>query len=421
MPGGKYVRAIVDVDENFSTGESDSEEEFIEPNDNRRVSQEPGSENTFENVFLDQSAMQSENHIVHQVRKNKRKRFDQNMLDRLERMEKTVFATPGRQAQSSGVAVPPWLAPRVESSQISSNLEDSTSSQTKVDNFGAIRWDIRPFPQGIPTNKLWTEWCRFKSNFEIATDLNNVRTCSRAKLLYLLMGDQLQGLITAAKLCPSFDDPHCYLTLTQNISTYLRSLVDTTAEHEEFTRLKQEFNESLVTFYARVVEKASMCGYGNDENRFIRSQILHGMSNRDVANAARTYNHDIQSVIQAATRAEAFNINAGPSKVEGIMEVTSSQRSGQKRPLAVGWNSRDGRGRANGPPNKRYPQNRVVGKHNRCFRCDRPKHYGKQCPALYKNCNTCNERGHFSATCRKIRVNNLGIPKEDVSNQNEQV
>lgn len=54
------------------------------------------------------------------------------------------------------------------------------------------------------------------------------------------MGDQLQGLINAAKLCPSFDDPQCYPTLTQNIGTYLRSLVDTTAEHEEFTRLKQE-------------------------------------------------------------------------------------------------------------------------------------------------------------------------------------
>lgn len=168
-----------------------------------------------------------------------------------------------------------------------------------------------------------------------------------------------------------------------------------------------------------------MCGYGNDENRFIRSQILQGMSNRDVANAARTYNHDIQSVIQAATRAEAFNINAGPSKAEGVMEITSkrsNQQSGQKRFSSGGWNSQD-RGRTNDPPNKRKDSHgKFVGKHNRCFRCDRPKHNGKQCPALFKNCNTCNERGHFSATCRKKRVNNLGFSKEvDEPVQDEQV
>lgn len=234
--------------------------------------------------------------------------------------------------------------------------------------------------------------------------------------MYLLLGDQLQGLIAAAKLCPSFDDPQCYSILTQNIATYLRSLVDTTAEHEEFIRLKQESNESVVTFYARVIEKASACGFGDVGSKFIRSQILQGMSNQDIANAARTYSHDIQTVIQAATRAEAFNINAGPSKREGIMEIantSSNRQTGSKRIASRGWDTQD-RGRANGPPSKRREiTGRFVGKRNRCFRCDRPKHNGKQCPALYKYCNTCNERGHFSATCRKKRVNQLGYSKED--------
>lgn len=412
MPGGKYVRAIPAL---ASDGSDFEEEESVVSDDDREELEEACSDNSVE-------PLEENDCVVQRVRKVTRKRVDRRLVERLERMEKALFSTPERQLVAP--IVPPWIAPQDRSLQNSGSQEVRTPS--KPDYIGGIRWDIRPFPQAIPTSKLWTEWSRFKSNFEIATDLNNVSETSRGKLLYLLMGEQLQGLITAAKLCPSFDDPQCYSILTRNIGTYLRSLVDTTAEHEEFTRLKQESNESVVTFYARVVEKACMCGYGEDENRFIRSQILQGMSNRDVANAARTYNHDTQTVIQAATRAEAFNINAGPSKAEGIMEVanTSSNRQfGQKRFASRGWETRD-RGGASGPPNRRRElQNRFVGKRNRCFRCDRPKHNGKPCPALYKSCNTCNERGHFSATCRKKRVvNQLDISKEDDEPlKNEQV
>ncbi|XP_055632948.1 uncharacterized protein K02A2.6-like [Toxorhynchites rutilus septentrionalis] len=379
MPGGKYVRVIANAHDVCDNEERDPEEEFIE-SDGEELN----------------------------VSYSRKKNVNENLLHRPERMEKAVFTTSNQQEQQlSDVTVPPWLTPRVELSQGSNNLETHDSSQV----YPPVNCELN----GVGSNQI----------FEIATDLNNVSINKRAKLLYLLLGDELQGLVTAAKLCPSFLDSQCYSTLTQNISTYLRSLVDTTAEHEEFTRLKQESNESVVTFYARVVEKAGMCGYGNDENRFIRSQILQGMSNRDVANAARTYNHDTQSVIQAATRAEAFNINAGPSKVVGIMEVTSKpskQQSEQKRFSSGGWNVQD-RGFSNGPPNNRkYSYNKFVGKRNRCFRCDCPKHNGKQCPALFKNCNTCNERGHFSATCRKRRVNSLGSSIEvDESIHNKQM
>lgn len=407
MPGSKYVRVRPYVDNDYDdVEEKDSENESVESDESEGELEEVQSDGL--KALPKRVSKRTEKRVSQKHRREKR--GEQSWLDRLER---------GQEWHVRDTSPPPWLRPQNVLTQSSSHQETSASSQTKTDNIGGIRWDIRPFPQGIPTSKLWTEWCRFKSNFDIATDLNNVSANKRAKLLYLLMGDQLQGLINAAKLCPSFDDPQCYPTLTQNIGTYLRSLVDTTAEHEEFTRLKQEPGESVVTFYARVVGKAGMCGYGNDENRFIRSQILQGMSNRDVANAARTYNHDTQTIVQAATRAEAFNINAGPSKPEArsedIMHVASTpryQQAGQKRTSSSGWNSED-RSRANGPPNKRKDyQGRFVGKHNRCFRCDRPKHNGKPCPALYRNCNTCNERGHFSVTCRKKRLNNLGFSRE---------
>lgn len=465
MPGGKYVRPNMYVGVDRSTEVADLPEESIEPNAREGESGDLHPESS--EVAPEQNIVQSESRVCQKTKKkclnqdllqrldrmeraiaemsgDDRSTEEENLteesievneseeesdesqsesseispaidrqilLQRLERMERTVFEMSERQRRKvCDTTVPPWLTPRAERPQSSNILESSAPCQPKTDNMGGIRLDIRGFPQGIPTSKLWTEWCRYKSNFDIAMDLNNVSSTNRAKLLYLYMGDQLQGLATAAKLCPSFEDPQSYSTLTQNIGTYLRSLIDTTAEHEEFTRLRQESTESVVAFYARVVEKAGLCGYGDDENRFVRSQILQGMSNRDVANAARTYNHDIQTFVQAATRAEAFNLNAGPSKAEGIMEVTrkpTNHQSGQKRSTPAGWNAQ-GRNHFNEPPSKRNDnQGRSVGKHHRCFRCDRPKHNGSPCPALFKHCYTCGERGHFSVTCRKKRVNNV--------------
>ncbi|XP_055527135.1 uncharacterized protein K02A2.6-like [Wyeomyia smithii] len=377
MPGGKYVRAIVDPDENCSVRGDFSEEEYIDSEEETQEPQ-PGPSKL--------SSKYDENFGSRSTQQTVAEHSHRNLLDRLERMEQTVYRmSDQRHEHQSGVtAAQQWLGERGIQGQQSNDSEAHLPS-TKTDNTGGVRWDIRPFPQGIPTSKLWVEWYRFKSNLEIAVDLNNVSDGNRAKLLYLMMGDQLQGLVTAAKLCPSFKDPRCYSALMQNVGTYLRSLVDTTAEHEEFTRLKQESNES----------------------------ILQGMSNRDVANTARTYNHDTQLIVQAATRAEAFGIYAGPPTVEDermeVRTASSQQRSTPKRSSSE-WNTQQ-RGRGYDRYKRSNRGGTQVGRRNRCFRCNRLKHDGRECPAIYKNCNTCNQRGHFSVTCRKKNLNNLDFPE----------
>lgn len=147
------------------------------------------------------------------------------------------------------------------------------------DNAPSARWDqMKPFPKNIPANKMWEEWTKYIENFEIAASLSNatdpVRLC---KLLFYSMGDELQGIVRAAKLKSNLNDEHCYKIFIKNIEEHLLSLTDTSAEHEAFSRMQQERGETAVNFHARLTDKARLCRYNpSDQGKFIRTQLLKG-------------------------------------------------------------------------------------------------------------------------------------------------
>lgn len=138
---------------------------------------------------------------------------------------------------------------------------DSTDRAAGIQ--ATVRWDhIKPYPNGIPASRMWEEWNRFIENFEIATSLGNaVSAEQRSKILFLCMGQELQGIVRAAKLRPSLAEPDCYSVFVNNVQRYLQSMTDTAAEHEAFAGMKQGPEESAVAFHARLQEKVRLCGY----------------------------------------------------------------------------------------------------------------------------------------------------------------
>ena len=47
----------------------------------------------------------------------------------------------------------------------------------------------------------------------------------------------------------------------------------------------------------------------------------------------------------------------------------------------------------------RKPNEKFTAKSNICTRCGGKPHSNRSCPALSKNCNTCEKVGHFSKMC----------------------
>ncbi|XP_055630762.1 uncharacterized protein LOC129771297 [Toxorhynchites rutilus septentrionalis] len=286
----------------------------------------------------------------------------------------------------------------------SENVDQRRSGKGSSSN---IRWDhLKPFPSGIAANKMWEEWNRYIDNFEIAASLNSVLDpVKRTQLLYLTMGAELQGIVNAAKLCPSLSHSSCYSSFVTNIQNYLRSMTDTAAEHEAFSRMVQGTDESAVAFHARLMGKVRSCNYSVDDvDRFVRAQLLAGLRNRELVKQARTYGYDTNFIVQSATRNEAFESESKHRHDFNILEV----RCGHGRSLNGQPNRRrdDTFGE---PPAKqqRYDatSRRLQGR--RCTRCFLFNHRNGQCAALSRNCNKCGKRGHFAAACRRKQINTM--------------
>lgn len=299
-----------------------------------------------------------------------------------------------------------------------------------TDRGSNIRWEIIPkFPKDIPSNKLWENWQGFIENFELATSFSTfARQADRAKLLYMSIGKNLQDIVSAANLKPNYQDPTCYSTLVDGINKYFKSMTDTASEHDAFQAMRQAKGESIVAFHARLTQKARLCGYSTNEDRFVLAQLLKGMQNRELSLAARTYGHDASYIVQAATRVEAYRANEEVTEplptephfadVQAVNHKRAASRErhpGQFRKTRKFGNFRGSETRAEPRPEIKTPKESGhgfrQGRRNRCWRCGSLYHFSDECPALGQRCNFCGREGHFASKCtdrpRRKRINNV--------------
>lgn len=295
----------------------------------------------------------------------------------------------------------------------------------------ATRLENAPrFPKNVPTNRLLQEWNRFLEKFEIAASLSNINNPAQmAKHLFMCMGDDLQDIVCVAKLRPSLNDPRCYRAMVNNINAYLRKLTDPVTEHENFSRLSQGKDETIVNFHARLKSKAKLCEYGEQhEDRFVYAQLLMGMRDRKLAEDAKIYGHDIDVVVKAAARKESitsdiiphYNTESGPE----VLAVSRSSTQGN-RP----FRKRSGNAMLSTQRKlQRYVGKRNQGRRSRCWRCNSSTHTHDVCSAKDKKCFGCGIIGHYASACRRKGIRTIQAKEEkrnapsgwtDDENQNE--
>lgn len=323
----------------------------------------------------------------------------ENLLERFSRLEQIVLKM-AEASQQSG---------KEEASKSSADQWARGNSELRSDVVN-IRWEhLKPFPQDVPSSKLWETWSRYLETFEIGAEFSNANTpADKCRLLYLALGEEMQAIVRAAELRPPLDEADCYVKFIQRIDRYFKSMSDPAVEHETFLNMRQLEGESIVRFHTRLVEKVRLCEYSSgDQMRFVQLQLLKGMRNQELAKYARMYGHDTLQVVQAATRNEAYEAGLlpGPSSAPPAamaMERTykkfgrSSNSSAAFKKERKPTFSRDGFARKRFRPNTQ----------ELCKQCGRPVHKElAMCPATSRSCNVCKRRGHFAVMCPKTRIN----------------
>ncbi|KAL9706640.1 hypothetical protein quinque_010158 [Culex quinquefasciatus] len=297
----------------------------------------------------------------------------------------------------------------------------------------SVRWDnIKPFPDGVPANKLYEQWQRYIRNFEMAADLKQCQGSDHSIAVVADLGKNLK---------------------------------------------------KAISFLARIKEKAKLCGYSAENLDYhVRSQFLKGLANRDIVKDARRYKRSISEIVSAATNDEAYEAVEVPERV-GIFAVEkhrgrsrdSARDAERDREFARGgdrsrewsrgrnrnrewpqdgdrnreqvqtgergreWTRNRGRNRewtqdedrkrkftpenTTKPATRRFDEatpkrfrndDRGRGRRAKCSRCLGFAHGARDCPAMDKLCFLCNEIGHFSVTCRQRRSKPSGANAEQV-------
>ncbi|XP_062538299.1 uncharacterized protein K02A2.6-like [Armigeres subalbatus] len=167
---------------------------------------------------------------------------------------------------------------------------------------------------------------------------------------------------------------------------------------------------------AGILEKVRLCGYSSeDQDRFVRAQLLKGMRNKDLVKTARTFGYETLFVEQSATREEAYTAETAQSDPNQAFAVAqhhvrapgkSQQRKRKNEEADDRWI--DSKRRAMVERRKRG-----MGRRSRCPKCNRLFHKFGSCPAINVNCNTCGERGHFAIVCRRKIANQLRAERDN--------
>lgn len=411
---GKYVRAPIDFVDSEADVVGDSPVAYYHDHLNSTI---VGANEDTETGWESDSDSQVVSEVEEEdVQSTTEPMNDQSGInDRLNSMEQMLIEM--KRTMERG---PPTAAPVGTQEPVSSSADRTeygwgfSHDSTTQKSFGSqpsLRWEAPVFPKNVPANKLWEAWHRFLENFEISATLSNAYDpARRAQMLFLSMGEDLQGIVRAAKLRPDLRDPQCYAIMVKNIDGHLKSMTDTSAEHEAFMNMRQRQGESAVAFHTRLQEKARLCGYSpDDQERFVRAQLLKGLANRELAKTARTFGYDTIHIVQSASRDETY---IDENKTENATSIGSSA-------LAVSQRSNGSASKFRKRKNSNVRERRAPymgksnqGRRSRCVKCDRMKHKDEPCPALTRKCNACGTIGHFAAVCFKKRINQVQEKQE---------
>lgn len=289
---------------------------------------------------------------------------------------------------------------------------------------------IEAFPKDVkPSDKLfqWNFWLR---QFKMAMEKGGV-TSQRAKAveLSLTVGQEINMIIMTRDLLPEESEVRpgfrFFDFLVEGVTSVLSKLTDASTNAREFRSLKQGENETVPEFALRTEKAAQKIGLTNAT--LLSTAFIDGLRDSEVRGWATAFNLSMDEAMDAAIRREngqkpslPWEVNpsapiavAAVEKPQTRNEETSAKhekRSWRRSPVKMVG----GRRFDHAPPYKRegrdgqsrQSSSRQAGG-QRCPKCNRDAHVGRQCPADSKQCYNCKEFGHFEATCKIRRVNNV--------------
>lgn len=192
--------------------------------------------------------------------------------------------------------------------------------KTKNDN--VINWQRsfkpEPYPENTsPTERLgaWIDWKRqFTVSMQLVGELDQK---TKANLLFMSIGNEIRRVIGACAMMKTEDevdkDFAFYDHLMGKLEEYFRASSDTAIDLNVFSTMKQNVSEGAGEFLIRLRRQAVLCEL-QDATELLRNSFLKGMKDQSLAAQGIVGNWNIEKLVAAATRMEAWSDKPGSSR-----------------------------------------------------------------------------------------------------------
>lgn len=223
------------------------------------------------------------------------------------------------------------------------------------------------FDVNIPAE--WTSWLRRFKNMLIAQQVTDP-VIKKARLLHVAGADVFE----LSDRLPEAEGTDVFEATAKQLTDYFKSLINVDYEYDKFLRAEQHTGETIDSYVVRLRKLASTCEFV-DTDRQIKQQIIFAGCDHRVRDKALQRQTPLQELIHYARMLEQAR------EIEQYLKHTGNADVCRNVQPKV--------------PSGSEPKL----KSKRCYRCNSPQHFARDCPCKDKYCERCGKLGHSNVAC----------------------